>query len=79
MGWWLEMRVSELRVPRNELTDQVLTSSNPTPEEIEQAREARAIFGRWHGYSLLQNFATLALATGLTLLLPGLSDRRDQN
>jgi hypothetical protein len=72
-GWWLEDRVAALRQPRNRLTDEVLTATSPTPQQVEAARQARATFGRWHGYSLVQNFATLALATGLTLLLPALA------
>jgi hypothetical protein len=75
-GWLLERRVSDLRVPRNELTDRVLSSSSPKPELVEQAREARATFGRWHGYSLMQNFATLILVASVTVLVPALSDRR---
>jgi hypothetical protein len=67
-GWWLEHRVSELREPRNELTDIVLTTPSPTAEQIEQALESRAAFGRWHGISLLVNFATLALALLATAL-----------
>jgi hypothetical protein len=61
-GWWLEHRVSALRGPRNDLTDEVLKAGEPTAEQIEQAAGARAAFGRWHGWSLLANFATLALA-----------------
>lgn len=72
-GWWLEGEVSRLRVPRNELTDALLATQSPPASQVEAAREARANFGRWHGYSLLQNFATLLLAGGLTLLVPGLS------
>lgn len=72
-GWWLEIRVRELRDPRNQLTDQALATSPPSPERLAEARDARAAFGRWHGYSLLQNFLTLGLVTGLTILLPSLS------
>lgn len=70
-GWWLERRVEELRIPRNELTDRVLTASAPSDELLAEARQARSAFGRWHGFSLMQNFVTLLLAGGLTLLLPG--------
>lgn len=71
-GWWLEGEVTRLRVPRNEYTDAVLTTTTPSAEQVEEARLARAAFVRWHGYSLMQNFATLALVTGLTLLVPSL-------
>jgi hypothetical protein len=67
-GWWLEHWVSELRKPRNERTDTVLTTPNPTTEQTEQALEARATFGLWHGISLLVNFATLALVLLATAL-----------
>jgi hypothetical protein len=74
LGWWLEMVVSELREPRNELTDAVLSNPDRTQDQIDRALAARAAFGRWHGYSLMQNFATLALVTVLTGMaghLPG--------
>jgi hypothetical protein len=68
LGWWLETVVGELRIPRNELTDKVLTISAPTQQQLEEAQAARAEFGRWHGYSLMQNFATLALVMVVTAL-----------
>jgi hypothetical protein len=71
-GWWLEVRVSELREPRNALTDEVL-AAEPSPELLDEARQARAAFGRWHGYSLAQNFATLLLVAAVTALVPALS------
>ena len=73
LGWWLETVVADLRGPRDKLTDDVLIASHPTPELLERARAARAAFGRWHGYSLMQNFTTLALVavlTGLAAHLP---------
>ena len=69
-GWWLEGEVSRLREPRNALTDEVLKMTSPPAEKVETARQARATFGKWHGYSLVQNFATLGLVAGLTLLVP---------
>jgi acyl-phosphate glycerol 3-phosphate acyltransferase len=63
IGCWLDSVVSELRGPRNALTDQVLQKDAPTSEEMTQAAQARANFGRWHGYSLIDNFATLLLVT----------------
>jgi acyl-phosphate glycerol 3-phosphate acyltransferase len=63
VGWWLDIVVSDLRGPRNDLTDQVLAKPAPTDAEIAAAAEARAAFGRWHGYSLMDNFATLLLVT----------------
>ena len=68
VGWWLEGEVSRLRQPRNNLTDAVLTMTSPPAEQVEAARLARATFATWHGYSLIQNFSTLLLVVGLTLL-----------
>jgi hypothetical protein len=73
LGWWLEGVVHELRGPREKLTDEVLLAPDPTEEQIARAKAARAEFGHWHTWSLLQNFATLALVlvvTGLAAHLP---------
>lgn len=78
-GWWLEHEVSKLRQPRNDLSDQVLTTTSPSEEQIQAASAARRSFGRWHGYSLMVNMLTLLLATaamGLTASLPGEEPRR---
>jgi hypothetical protein len=61
-GWWLERKVHHLRDERSTLTDAVLLAPSPTAEQIDDARSARAEFGKWHGISLLANFASLALA-----------------
>jgi hypothetical protein len=68
-GWWLERKVHDLRVVRSERTDAVLALSSPSAEQIEEAKAARADFGKWHGISLLANFATL----GLTLASAGMA------
>ncbi len=62
-GWWLEGKVSDLRIPRNEKTDRVLKTTHPTQEEIAAAKQARDEFTQWHLASLFQNFLTLALVT----------------
>jgi hypothetical protein len=62
-GWWLEHVVSDLRGPRNDLTEAVLRETAPSSETIRKAEEARAAFGRWHGYSLMVNMGTLLLVT----------------
>jgi acyl-phosphate glycerol 3-phosphate acyltransferase len=78
VGWWLEHVVSDLRGPRNEKTDAVLTRSDrPKADEtmppararaIAEAEQARAAFGMWHGISLLVNMLTLLLvAVGMAL------------
>ncbi len=72
-GWWLDYAVSDLRKPRDEKTDAVLLAPAPTDAQIQGAVEARATFIRWHGYSLLDNFAVLVLvgvAMALAAQLP---------
>ncbi len=68
VGWWLEIEVTAKRGPRNDLTDQVLVEPKPTTQQIQAAEQARAEFGKWHGFSLIQNFATLLLVTGAMAL-----------
>src|SRR5262249_24394683 len=68
VGWWLERKVVELRMPRNDLTDEVLLNPSPSADLIQRAVDARAAFGTWHGYSLIVNFLTLVLvAVGMAL------------
>jgi acyl-phosphate glycerol 3-phosphate acyltransferase len=62
-GWWLETVVVELRQQRNAQSDEVLSLPNPGRALRTQAEKSRAEFGMWHGYSLIDNFATLALVT----------------
>jgi len=68
VGCWLENVVADKRGPRNELTDKVILKSHPTQEELDAAGLARAHFGLWHGFSLLQNFTTLLLVTAAMVL-----------
>jgi acyl-phosphate glycerol 3-phosphate acyltransferase len=74
-GWWLEQKVEALRGPRNTLTDDVLRAADPTPAQVEAALQARADFGRWHGYSLALNFVTLALVAAAMALAGSLPER----
>jgi hypothetical protein len=71
--WWLAKRVEEYRRIRSETSDAVLANPAATSEQIRQADQARADFGRWHTYSLLVSFVTLILVTigmGLAASLP---------
>jgi acyl-phosphate glycerol 3-phosphate acyltransferase len=70
VGWWMDFKVHELRGPRDQLTDEVLRSSSPTPTQIQAAEQARAAFGMWHGFSLMQHFATM-IVVGIALALAG--------
>ena len=63
-GLPLEQKVSKLRVERAQAADKVLDAApHFTAAEYESAAQCRAEFGRLHFYSLLLNFATLALVT----------------
>src|SRR5262249_10212798 len=70
IGWPLEHYINELREPRYEAVDRFLQNHNPKvdAEVRDDALEARGEFGRWHGISLLVNFATLALVAGAMAL-----------
>jgi glycerol-3-phosphate acyltransferase PlsY len=73
LGGWLGSVVDDLRGPRNELSDKVLTSNAPSTEDVQAAAAARARFGMWHGISMLQNVVTLllvAVALALAAWLP---------
>jgi acyl-phosphate glycerol 3-phosphate acyltransferase len=75
-GWYLEHEVEARRVVRNDASDEVLREAHPSPERVRAANDARADFGRWHGYSLMANFLTVILVTvamGLTASLPSLA------
>ena len=61
VGWGLERVVTDLRGPRDELTDALFRSEQATDESVARMEDARSTFVRWHGYSLLDNFVVLAL------------------
>ncbi|MBI3410034.1 MAG: glycerol-3-phosphate 1-O-acyltransferase PlsY [Planctomycetes bacterium] len=72
-GWPLERRVSELRGPRDAMTDAYLQSTTANAAALEAMKAARADFGRWHFYSLMLNFTTTLFVTAgmaLTAQLP---------
>jgi acyl-phosphate glycerol 3-phosphate acyltransferase len=72
-GWVVEQKVSDLRVPRDEQTDKLLASSDPSAAQITDAEAARRAFVQWHLVSLALNMLTLALVTvamALTARLP---------
>jgi acyl-phosphate glycerol 3-phosphate acyltransferase len=72
LGWWLYFKVEELRVKRNALTDAVIAAPVLLGPQLDQAEESRVAFGRWHGYSLGQNFLTLVLVTVAMILAASL-------
>jgi hypothetical protein len=67
-GWWMENKVSELRVPRDEKLEKALQTEKPSEEQIKEAEQARATFGMWHVISLLLNMLVLVLVTGAMAL-----------
>jgi hypothetical protein len=67
-GWGLEKKVSDLRIPRDDRTDEVLKTPKPTHEQIKEAEQARATFGMWHGISVMLNLLVILLVTGAMAL-----------
>jgi glycerol-3-phosphate acyltransferase PlsY len=63
VGWVLEWKVAELRIPRDEQTDAVLTSPAPSAAQIADAEAARRVFVQWHLASVLLNLVVLGLVT----------------
>jgi glycerol-3-phosphate acyltransferase PlsY len=63
VGWYLDQKVSELRTARNHASDEVLRNAQPSSDILAKANEVRADFGRWHGYSLMDNMVTILLVT----------------
>jgi acyl phosphate:glycerol-3-phosphate acyltransferase len=73
-GWILEQKVSDLRVPRDEKTDEVLATRSPSEALIAEAEAARRVFVQWHLASVLLNLVTAGLVTvamALVARLPG--------
>lgn len=62
-GWWLERRVDDMRVPRNDTFDAMVRHSPPRSEDIARAAVMRQNFRRWHFYSLGLNMLTVLLVT----------------
>lgn len=74
IGWWLEHKVSDLRVKRNAVTEAWLTSESSEGDE-KSVETARSDFGMWHGISVIVNLLTVLLVTigmVLTAFLPQL-------
>jgi acyl-phosphate glycerol 3-phosphate acyltransferase len=72
-GWVLEWKVSDLRVPRDEKTDELLRTVSPSPEQIAETEAARRVFVQWHLASVFLNMFTVGLVTvamGLVAWLP---------
>ena len=74
IGWPLERKVSELRVPRNGATEAFLAEPNNVNKKAEM-HEARTAFGRWHLASVLVNLLTIVCVTGAMALAGNLETR----
>jgi hypothetical protein len=70
--------VHDLREVRNTATDTLLKSDPPSARQVQEVKELRADFARWHGYSLVDNFATLLLVTVAMALAAHLPARPGQ-
>lgn len=74
VGWWMAGVVHDLRDVRATASDVVLREPEAPSEKVRAADEARAEFGRWHGYSILVNLLTLVLVTAATAMAAHLPD-----
>jgi acyl-phosphate glycerol 3-phosphate acyltransferase len=83
-GWILERKVSDLRIPRDEKTDELLRNTAPSDtrqSQVAEAEAARRVFVQWHLGSVLLNLFTLglvAVAMALTAWLPGVPAEEDR-
>jgi acyl phosphate:glycerol-3-phosphate acyltransferase len=63
LGWWLDRVVEDLRLPRNNTFDTMVSHSPPAEADVRAAVEARQTFVRWHLYSIGVNMLTVLLVT----------------
>jgi hypothetical protein len=75
VGWFLDGKVSDLRVVRSEKSDVVLKSPSPDSAAVLEADRARAEFFRWHTYSLIANLATVVLVAAAMAMAANLPSR----
>jgi acyl-phosphate glycerol 3-phosphate acyltransferase len=74
LGWLAERKVRALRMVRDRRVEMVLTGPDRSQEAFREAAAATHDFGRWHGISLLINFATLGLVTAALALTAVVSE-----
>jgi acyl-phosphate glycerol 3-phosphate acyltransferase len=67
VGWWMERKVHELRMPRNQTTEAYLRDRADEAKKTEMI-EARAEFRTWHLGSVFLNLATIVCVTGAMAL-----------
>jgi hypothetical protein len=73
VGWGLERKVNDLRIPRNQTVEAYLQDRGSAPK-AKAMSEARKEFGAWHGYSLLANFAAILCVTAAMALAGNLEN-----
>lgn len=74
IGWPLERKVHELRVPRNQTTEAFLQNVNDAGKQAEMV-EARSEFIRWHLVSVMLNLATILCVTAAMAMAGNLEPR----
>jgi acyl phosphate:glycerol-3-phosphate acyltransferase len=79
IGWWMEGVISSMRADRERLSDEVITSASPNQETLAAANQVRADFGKWHGFSLMQNGATFLLVLSAMALAAQLPAAKQTN
>jgi acyl-phosphate glycerol 3-phosphate acyltransferase len=79
IGWPLEREVSRLRQVRREAMDAYFDSGGVNSEARNEAQAARSSFILWHSFSLVQNFATLALVTAAMAMAAQLPERKSSS
>jgi hypothetical protein len=73
VGWWLDVKVSRLTDTRNAVMEVVLSSPQPTGEQVSAFETARTQFVTWHLISIFVNLVTILLVSVvmvLTAMLP---------
>jgi hypothetical protein len=73
VGWWMERKVHELRMPRNRATEIYLQDRSDKTKRDEMSA-ARAEFANWHLGSVFLNLATIVCVTGAMALAGNLEN-----
>ena len=78
LGWRLEHRVSELRIPRNQTMEAYLQDRD-NKATTTAMKDARAEFGQWHTYSVFVNLATILCVTAAMAMGGNLEKRSSRD
>jgi hypothetical protein len=77
VGWYLERKVHELRIPRNRDTE-IYLQDRSNKDNLETMQESRATFVRWHLLSVFVNLAMILFVTAAMALAGNLETARPQ-